>query len=222
MLLVPGALRLSWRSLRNCQHSSVRGWINVNARFSTHLTRLLLPLLVKHQPGLMLFANSGVTEMTVPGLSLYTGTKSYIEALARCLKLEMKMKGHDIEMKSLITGTVATASSGRSEKDVSFTMPTTQAFVKASLDKVGYNSSKITPWFGHFVQKRLLDIASNLATGYDDFTDVAPSTRADGQKEMKSKSPMSAAATCEIWIGPTPFGAFVSRIMNQYNLRMVF
>ncbi|ETI23876.1 hypothetical protein G647_05683 [Cladophialophora carrionii CBS 160.54] len=132
------------------------GWINVNVRFTTHLTRLLLPLLVKSQPGLMLFVSSAVTEMPSPGVSLYTGSKCYLEALTKCLKLEMKMQGHDIEMKSLTTGLVATASSGRYEKDVSFVMPSPRTFVRASLGKVGWGSPRITPWIGHWLQFGLI------------------------------------------------------------------
>ncbi|KIW90114.1 uncharacterized protein Z519_09545 [Cladophialophora bantiana CBS 173.52] len=128
------------------------GWINVNARFTTHLTRLLLPILLQNQPGLMLFVSSAVTEVTAPYTSLYTGTKCYIEGLAKCLRLEMALKGHDVEMMALLTGTVATASSGRSDADISFTMPSTSAFVKASLDKVGWGSPRVTPWIGHGLQ----------------------------------------------------------------------
>lgn len=128
------------------------GYINVNARFPTQLTRLLLPQLVKSQPGLMIFVSSAVTELTTPGVGLYTATKHYVEAFTKCLDLELRLNGHDIELKSLTTGMVATASSGRNEKDASFTMPTTRTFVKASLGKVGWGSPRITPYFGHWVQ----------------------------------------------------------------------
>ena len=128
------------------------GWINVNIRFTTHLTRVLLPTLLKHQPGLMIFMSSAATEVTATGVSLYTGAKAYLEGLTKCLKLEMKLHGHDIEMVSLTTGTVATASSGRYEKDISFTMPSTRAFAKAALSKVGYGSPRITPYFAHWLQ----------------------------------------------------------------------
>jgi short-subunit dehydrogenase len=132
------------------------GWINVNVRFTTHLTRLLLPLLLKSQPGLMVFVSSAVTEVSSPGVALYTGAKNYLEALAKCLQMEMKMQGHDIEMKSLTTGMVATASSGRYEKDISFVVPSTQTFARASLAKVGWGDTKVTPWIGHWLQFGLI------------------------------------------------------------------
>ncbi|OAP65132.1 hypothetical protein AYL99_01104 [Fonsecaea erecta] len=134
-------------SARECD-----GWINVNARFTTHLTRLLLPGLQQRQPGLMLFVSSAVTELATPYVSLYTAVKCYIEGLAKCLKMEMALGGHDVEVMSFTTGTVATASSGRSEKDISFTMPSTSTFVKAALDKVGVGSPKVSPYIGHSLQ----------------------------------------------------------------------
>ncbi|EXJ62262.1 hypothetical protein A1O7_02695 [Cladophialophora yegresii CBS 114405] len=134
------------------------GWIDVNARFTTHLTRLLLPVLLKSQPGLMLFMSSAVTEMASPGASLYTGAKAYLEALTKCLNVEMKMQGHDIEMKSLTTGMVATTQTGRSEKDVSFVVASTRAFVRATLAQVGWSwgTPRITPYIGHWVQFGLI------------------------------------------------------------------
>ncbi len=144
------------------------GYINVNAGFPTPLTRLLLPQLVKSQPGLMIFVSSAVTELTTPGVSLYTATKHYVEALTKCLELELKLDGHDIELKSLTTGVVATASSGRSEKDVSFTMPSPRTFVKSALGKVGWGSSRITPIFWALGPVRDLYKAATLAAGEAD------------------------------------------------------
>ncbi|KIW81640.1 hypothetical protein Z517_04666 [Fonsecaea pedrosoi CBS 271.37] len=128
------------------------GWINVNARFTTHMTRLLLPILQQRQPGLMLFVSSAVTELTTPYVSLYTGVKAFIEAFAGVLNIEMTFSGQDVEIMSLVTGTVATASSGRSDADISFTMPSTHTYAKAVLDKVGVGRPKITPYIGHAVQ----------------------------------------------------------------------
>ena len=147
-----GESQLDMPSFETLSAQQCDGWINVNARFPTQLMRVLLPMLRKSQPGLIIFVSSAVTELTTPGVSLYTGTKCYVEALAKCLKLEMKMNGNDIEVKSLTTGMVATASTGRSEKDVSFTIPSTRAFVKASLSKVGWGNTRITPWIGHWLQ----------------------------------------------------------------------
>ncbi|KAJ9616887.1 hypothetical protein H2200_000607 [Cladophialophora chaetospira] len=128
------------------------GWINCNCRFQTQLTRLLLPILIKNKPGLMIFVSSAVTEMTAPGVSVYTSTKFYVEGLAKALQLELKMNGHDVEVKSLTVGMVATASSGRHEKDISFTMPSPRDLARAALGKVGVGGVRITPYFGHWLQ----------------------------------------------------------------------
>lgn len=130
--------------------------VDINARFMTQLTRLLLPKLCENQPGLMLFVSSAITEIAAPYVAMHTATKCYLEGLVKCLRLEMKVKGHDVEMMSLTMGTVATTSSGRTENDVSFTMPSARAMARASLNKVGWGSAKSTPWIGHWVQFGLI------------------------------------------------------------------
>ncbi|KIY02036.1 uncharacterized protein Z520_02174 [Fonsecaea multimorphosa CBS 102226] len=150
-----GAPQVDMKLFSEMSREVCDGWIDVNVRFTTHLTRLLLPVLARHQPSLMLFMSSAVTEITAPSVSLYTGAKNYIEGFAKCLKMEVaQLAGNDIEIMSFTTGTVATASSGRSEKDISFTMPSTTTFVKAALDKVGVGapSTKVTPYFPHWLQ----------------------------------------------------------------------
>ena len=132
--------------------ATMDSWIDINARFATQLTRVLLPQLIKAQPALFLFISSGVTEMTAPYVAIYTAAKQFIEGLARTLQMEFQFKGYDIEVMSLTFGTVVTASSGRSAKDEAFTMPTTENVVKASFDKVGLGVAKCTPWIGHWVQ----------------------------------------------------------------------
>lgn len=130
----------------------VDGWIDINARFATHLTRLLLPSMIQNPPGLMLYISSAVSQMRVPSLAIYSSTKSYLETYAGVLDEEMVAEGYDIEVKALLTGTCVTTSSGRTEKDRSFTMPLTKDYVRSAIDKVGWNEVVITPWIGHQVQ----------------------------------------------------------------------
>ncbi|KAK6386136.1 hypothetical protein LTS17_001711 [Exophiala oligosperma] len=130
----------------------VEGWINVNVRFVSHLTHLLLPILLQNQPGLMIFMSSAAADFTSPGLALYTSSKAFVEALARVLAMEMKVGGHDVEVKTISTGMVATAGSGRNEKDISFTVPNTTNFVKSTLNTIGYGDVKVIPYLGHRLQ----------------------------------------------------------------------
>ncbi|KIW14573.1 hypothetical protein PV08_07357 [Exophiala spinifera] len=130
----------------------IEGWINVNVRFMSHLTRLLLPILLQNQPGLLIFMSSAAADFTTPNFGLYTGAKAFVEGFSRVLALEMKVKGHDLEVKTISTGMVATASSGWSEKDISFSRPSTTDFVKSTLKTIGYNSVKVTPYIGHRLQ----------------------------------------------------------------------
>lgn len=130
----------------------VDGWIDCNARFSTNLTRLLLPTMIQNQPGLMIYISSGATQIAVPKLALYSGAKGYLEHYVKILNEEMYTKKYDIEVKALVTGTVVTATSGRTEKDRSFAMPLTKEFVVSAINKIGWDDAVITPWLGHQVQ----------------------------------------------------------------------
>jgi 17beta-estradiol 17-dehydrogenase / very-long-chain 3-oxoacyl-CoA reductase len=146
----PGYKEMEWHT--NLTIEEIDGWIDINCRFAAHLTRILLPDLISNQPGLMMYISSGVTVLPVPKITMYTAAKGFIELYARNMRMEMKLAGHDVEFKALVTGTVATVTSGRTEKDRSAVMPLTGEFVGACLDKVGWDEAVITPWWGHQVQ----------------------------------------------------------------------
>lgn len=147
-----GAIQPEMTFFEELPSQEIEGWLNINIRFVSHLTRLLLPILLQNRPGLMIFMSSAAADFTTPSLALYTGSKAFVEALARVLALEMKVKGQDVEVKTISTGMVATASSGRSEKDISFTMPSTTDFVKSTLNTIGYRDVKVIPYLGHRLQ----------------------------------------------------------------------
>ena len=136
--------------------AEVDGWIDINARFATHITRLLLPSMIENQPGLMLYVSSGVTQMTVPSTANYASAKAYLESYAKILAMEMRVKGYDIELKAFVTGTCVTSTSGRTEKDRSFTMPLTEDYVTSAINKIGWNEVIVTPWIGHQVQLAIM------------------------------------------------------------------
>lgn len=158
--------------------SDIDGWIDVNVRFQTHMTRLLLPILTQNKPALMIYISSAVTVTTAPWVSLYTAAKQYIEGLARCIKLEMKMNKTDVEVMSLTVGMVATASSGRREEDANFTMPTTRDFVNSALAKVGWGEAKVTPYFGHGV---MFSLVTSLPVWLQDSMMISMSRKAQEQ-----------------------------------------
>jgi short-subunit dehydrogenase len=70
-------------------HDFIDGVINMNARFPTHLTRALLPLLKANGPGLILNCGSMVSQSAPPFLSTYVATKAYIEGLTKALHADI-------------------------------------------------------------------------------------------------------------------------------------
>jgi short-subunit dehydrogenase len=70
-------------------HDFIDGVINMNARFTTHLTRALLPLLKANGPALVLNCGSMVSRSAPPFLSTYVATKAYIEGLTKGLQADL-------------------------------------------------------------------------------------------------------------------------------------
>lgn len=84
--------------------------VDVDARFPTEITRILLPELVKNSPSLIINIGSLASESPVPYASVLSGTKAYNKAWSRSLGLEMMAEGHEIEVLHILVGMVATVS----------------------------------------------------------------------------------------------------------------
>ena len=129
----------------------IDSWTDINARFAAQLTRVLLPILKKNQPALMCYVSSLATMAGTPYMSIYAASKSYLHSFVDALQVEFIQAKYNIELKTFVLGTVATETSARYEKDVSFTMPSTYQVVESCLSKVGYGSVSVIPWIGHRV-----------------------------------------------------------------------
>jgi 17beta-estradiol 17-dehydrogenase / very-long-chain 3-oxoacyl-CoA reductase len=126
--------------------------ININVRFATQLTRVLLPTLARNAPGLVLNVSSESDSAPVAYATMYTGAKSWGQAFHRSLRYEMRYEGHDIEVLSLVYGFIATGSTGRNDADVGFGVLSPRGAARAALGKVGCGYSTVTPDFSQQVQ----------------------------------------------------------------------
>ncbi|KAI1621525.1 hypothetical protein EDD37DRAFT_568116 [Exophiala viscosa] len=81
--------------------------ISLNAVFMTHMTRFLLPVLASNRsgPSLILNMSSGAQE-GIPGVSIYSATKSYITALTKSVNRECKAAGVKVDIISIVPGEV--------------------------------------------------------------------------------------------------------------------
>lgn len=152
-----GSVAPLWAPLAARSSSDVGQFIDINARFATEITRVLLPLLTKHgKPSLMLNVGSAISDYAVPYLAMYSGGKAYLATLSKSLRMEMKAEGHDVDVLHLQVGMVATER--ETDRIPSFMTPSPRGFAKSALDVVGCGSDEVWPWWQHAIQFGLIDM----------------------------------------------------------------
>lgn len=130
-------------------------FMDLNARFPTEITRVLLPILINNSPSLILNMGSLAAEVPSPYVSVYSGTKAYNKSWARSLGYELKAEGHDIEVKLIETGQVSTANEPR---ETNLVIPDARTFAKHALAKVGDGKREVYGYWPQEVQHRVLDL----------------------------------------------------------------
>jgi short-subunit dehydrogenase len=143
----------TWRTLTGLEPADVDTLIGVNLRFATHLTRALMPTLVRSSPSLIVNVGSFAADMPAPYLTIYSGSKAYIQAWSRSLSAEMIAEGFDVEVLGLVVGEVQaqhTTSNGGPFK------PSSRAFARSALHKVGCGRALVVPYAGHVLQRWVL------------------------------------------------------------------
>lgn len=143
-----GPVNPIFRDLEALSYSDISTLLAINISFPTALTaKFLAKRRGRQGPTLIMNTGSFTGGMQSPYLSVYAGTKAYIESWSRSVACEMKADGRDVEIIGLIIGEVA-ASFDR-EKPTSFTRPSSLDFAGTALDKVGCGQRVITPYIGH-------------------------------------------------------------------------
>lgn len=143
-----GGIKPVFRALAESTPDRSQTFLDINARFTTEITRVLLPLLYKKSPALVLNVGSFVSEIAAPYLTMYSGSKSYGKAWSRSLDLEQRAEGRDVEVISIMVGQVATNADPR---PTSFFIPSSRGMAKASLDKVGCGYSVVFGYWPHYL-----------------------------------------------------------------------
>lgn len=129
--------------------SDVGQFIDVNIRFTTEITRVLLPQLIKNQPSIVFNNGSGVSEFPVPEMEMYSGTKAYMQSWSRSLRLELQAAGEDVEVLHLQLGGVVSNTARRLE---TFLVPSARNFAKYVLESAGCGREVIWPYWPHALQ----------------------------------------------------------------------
>ena len=129
--------------------------MNINNRFMTYLTHILLPTLLRNQPSTIINLSSGAV-LGSPYQVLYGSSKAYVNVFSMCLDIELRAEGHkDIQVVSLVLGNV------RSKGNViptSWAVPAANDIAKVALTKAGCGRSVCIPYWRHNLQIWTLEL----------------------------------------------------------------
>lgn len=144
-----GPVTPTWRALGERKGKEVDALIDINLRFTTHLTRSLLPILQKNTPSLIMNIGSFAGNLPSPYNTVYSGSKAYNLAWSKSLKAEMVAEGKDVEVLGIMVGQTQAQ---HNKKETGFFMPSSRQLATAALDKVGCGRAVVTPFLGHALQ----------------------------------------------------------------------
>ncbi|CAI9763160.1 unnamed protein product [Fraxinus pennsylvanica] len=120
--------------------------IKVNVEGTTKVTQAVLPGMLERKRGAIVNIGSGAA-MVIPSdplYAVYAATKAYIDQFSRCLYVEYKKSGIDVQCQVPLYVATKMASIKRS----SFFVPSTDGYARAALRWIGYES-RCTPYWPH-------------------------------------------------------------------------
>lgn len=80
---------------------------------------------------------------------VYSATKGYLNAWGNALSMELQAEGSKVEVLTVLSGNTQ---SGQDERAANLFRPTSMAFARAALEKVGCGRTVVVGYFGHAVQ----------------------------------------------------------------------
>ncbi|TKY47718.1 Very-long-chain 3-oxoacyl-CoA reductase 1 [Spatholobus suberectus] len=126
--------------------------IKVNLEGTTWITKAVLPTMIKKKKGAIVNIGSGSTVVlpSYPLVTLYAATKAYLAMFSRCISLEYKHQGIDIQCQvPLFVSTKMT------RMKTSLFVPTPDMYSRTCTRWIGYEKL-VVPYFLHSVQGFLI------------------------------------------------------------------
>jgi len=148
-----------FKTLNDTTTKETEDLVSINLRFTTHLTRTLLPLLSRQESALILNTGSN-SHFGMPYMVVYSATKAYLTAWGNALSIEMQSEGHKIEVMTVLSGNTQ---SGQDVRPANLFRPTSAAFAKAAVEKVGCGRSVVVGYFWHAVQDASMSLLPEWA-----------------------------------------------------------
>ncbi|KAL5171168.1 Very-long-chain 3-oxoacyl-CoA reductase 1 [Glycine soja] len=120
--------------------------IKLNVVGTTKVTQAVLPGMLKRKKGAIVNMGSGAAIVipSDPLYAVYAATKAYIDQFSRCLYVEYKRSGIDVQCQVPLYVATKMASIRKS----SFFVPSTDGYAKAGVKWIGYEP-RCTPYWPH-------------------------------------------------------------------------
>lgn len=124
----------------------LRNLIRVNVEGTTKVTQAVLPGMLQRKRGAIVNIGSGAAIVipSDPLYAVYAATKAYVDQFSRCLHVEYKNKGIDVQCQVPLYVATKMASIRRS----SFLVPSSDGYARAALRWIGYEP-RCTPYWPH-------------------------------------------------------------------------
>ncbi|CAL9239784.1 unnamed protein product [Arabidopsis halleri] len=120
--------------------------IKINVEGTTKVTQAVLPNMLQRKKGAIINMGSGASALipSYPFYSVYAGVKTYVDQLTKCLHVEYKKSGIDVQCQvPLYVATKMTKI-----RRASFLVASPEGYAKAALRFVGYEA-QCTPYWPH-------------------------------------------------------------------------
>ncbi|KAF7113198.1 hypothetical protein RHSIM_RhsimUnG0151000 [Rhododendron simsii] len=120
--------------------------VKINVEGTTKVTQAVLPGMVKRKRGAIVNIGSGAAIVipSDPLYAVYAATKAYVDQFSRCLYVEYKKSGIDVQCQVPLYVATKMASIKRS----SFFVPSTDGYARAAMQRIGYEP-RCTPYWPH-------------------------------------------------------------------------
>ncbi|KAF2708647.1 NAD(P)-binding protein, partial [Pleomassaria siparia CBS 279.74] len=152
-----GGIPMAYPHFRLFADFAVQGIDNhfdMNARFMTHLTRLMLPQLTRNAAPRSLILNmTSASYIGLPYLSMYSATKAYMRGFSHALSRELKLESKPLDCLLIVPGDVL--SDGNCVA-VEAGSPDAKTYARYVLERVDGAIERglleISPWWKHALQ----------------------------------------------------------------------
>ncbi|XP_039960029.1 very-long-chain 3-oxoacyl-CoA reductase-B [Bactrocera neohumeralis] len=121
--------------------------VSVNIHSVTHMCALVLPVMLSRKKGLIINVSSSSSTVPSALLTLYSGTKAFVDKFSQDLQTEYRDSG--ITIQCIKPGFVATK---MSKLKVNISCPTPETYVASALNFLGYSTTTTGYFPHHFLQ----------------------------------------------------------------------